>query len=80
MGLSVDLLHSVRIKRILCGRLYSCSISVHRELREVLIGGSISCHLRDDPRPLTPVSIQDEISLKNRLRELSGHQGPRSEN
>jgi len=44
ISLYIALLHSVRIKRILCVREYGCSISVYRELCEVLTCGSIlSC-------------------------------------
>jgi hypothetical protein len=35
---------------------------------QALAASTPTCRTRDDPRPLIPASIQDEIRLKNRLR------------
>jgi hypothetical protein len=35
---------------------------------KALASSTPKSHLRDDPRPAIPASIQDEIRLKNRLR------------
>jgi hypothetical protein len=35
---------------------------------KALAASTPKCRLRDDPRPLIPTGIQDEIRLKNRLR------------